>query len=111
MKKKKITKEIESITIFNAYSLVVAIAKYTPIYKWALGAAFILGAVDILLDGTASLVGQVVLFSIWMPAIVFGLVGGVLHFLTGKKIKYLQEKYKLSEESVLKEIDQVLAKK
>ena len=111
MRKKKITKEIESITIFNAYSLVVAIAEYTPIYKWILGAASVIGAVDILLDGTASLIGKVVLFSTWMPAIVFGLVGGAIHFLTGKKIKYLREKYELSEESVINEIDQVLAKK
>jgi hypothetical protein len=111
MKKKRITKEIESIGIFKAYSVIAAIAKHTPIYKWVLGVAFVLGAVDIAIDGTVSLFGQVILLFAWIPAIAFGLVGGVIHFLTGKKIKYLQSKYELSEESVLKEIDLAFAKK
>lgn len=96
--------EIKKNLIFNLYNKIFRLTKYIKTFKWIAGILFTLGAFDILLFDKIHDVILFLFLLIWIPGLSYVFVGGILHFLAGRKINSLSKKYNIDKSDLIQKL-------
>lgn len=96
----QLTEEILNSNPLQRYVKFQSLTRFIPFFRWAAGITFILGLIDIIPDDRMSLFMMAAFVAIWAPGITFAFVGAVVHFTTGRELRRIAIKYKVSEVEV-----------
>ena len=91
----EIQKEIQDSIILNLYNKLLKIADYVQFFKILALVFFFTGLLEIVIFGEIDKTVMYLSAIIYIPGILFAITMGIIHFLTGLKLKKLSEKYKI----------------
>jgi hypothetical protein len=104
MEKSELHKKILSSKTIRAYNSFQKLFNYTLYVKWLMFFGFSIGAITLMIDDTPPLWTKIVMGCIFIPGVVYALTGGVIHYLTGRKVRQWGKKYNLSFDFITNEI-------
>lgn len=100
--------DIKSSTILRIYNKFSKLRKLIPTIKWILGISFTIGFIDTVIDNHTSNFSMWLNIIVWIPAFMFAFIGGLLHLLTGIKLRNLSTKHDANFENVKVWADEIL---
>jgi hypothetical protein len=82
------------------------LGEYTlfSIIKWCMFFAFIIGGLVLITTDTPPMWSRWLMGLIFIPSVIYALVGGIVHYLAGRKVRYWVKKYNLSFDFITNQI-------
>jgi hypothetical protein len=90
----------KTIKVYNSFQKL----NYTTYIKWFMFFGFTIGAISLMINDTPPLWVKIVMGCIFIPSAIYGLIGGVIHYLFGRKVRQWAKKYNLSFYFITNEI-------
>ena len=107
MKKSELHKEILSSKTIRAYNSFQKLFNYAIYVKWLMFFGFSIGAITLMTNDTPPLWTKILMGCIFIPSVVYALTGGIIHYLTGRKVSQWSNKYNLSFDFITNEISNI----
>jgi hypothetical protein len=107
MEKSELHKEILSSKTIRAYNSFKKLFNYALYVKWLMFFGFSIGAITLMINNTPPLWTKIVMGCIFIPSVVYALTGGVIHYLTGRKVSKWANKYNHSFDFITNEISNI----
>jgi hypothetical protein len=97
-------KEILNSKTIKVYNSFQKLFNYTTYIKWFMFFGFPIGAITLMINDTPPLWVKIIMGCIFIPSVIYGLTGGVTHYLAGRKVRQWSKKYNLSFDFITNEI-------
>jgi len=91
----------KTIRMYNSFQ---KLFNYTLHIKWFMFFAFPIGAIALMVNDTPPLWAKIMMGCIFIPSVIYGLTGGVIHYLAGRKVRQWAKKYNHSFDFITNQI-------
>jgi len=100
-------REILNSRTIKVYNLFQKTFNYITFIKWLMLFGFPIGGIALMISDTPPLWAKILMGCIFIPSVVYALVGGVIHYLAGRKVRQWAKKYNLSFDFITNQIDKI----